>query len=52
MGCSKSSSMREVYSDTSIPQEIRKTSNKKTDLIYLKDLEKEDQTKPEVNRGK
>jgi len=27
MGCSKSSSKREVYSNTILPQEIRKTSN-------------------------
>ena len=29
MGCSKSSSEREVYSSTILPQEIRKTSNRK-----------------------
>ena len=28
MGCSKSSSQREVYSNTILPQEIRKTSNR------------------------
>ena len=28
MGCSKSSSKREVYSDTGLPQETRKISNK------------------------
>ena len=28
MGCSKSSSKREVYSNTILPQETRKTSNK------------------------
>ena len=28
MGCSKSSSKREVYNDTSLPQETRKISNK------------------------
>ena len=28
MGCSKSSSKREVYSNTSLPQETRKVSNK------------------------
>ena len=28
MGCSKSSSKREVYSNTSLPQETRKISNK------------------------
>ena len=28
MGCSKSSSKREVYDNTILPQEIRKTSNR------------------------
>ena len=28
MGCSKSSSKREVYSNTILPQEIRKTTNR------------------------
>ena len=28
MGCSKSSSQREVYTNTILPQEIRKTSNR------------------------
>ena len=28
MGCSKSSSKKEVYSNTILPQEIRKTSNR------------------------
>ena len=32
MGCSKNSSKREIYSNTNLPQEIRKTSNKKTNL--------------------
>ena len=33
MICSKSSSKREVYSDTSLPQEIRKILNEKPNLI-------------------
>ena len=32
MGCSKSSSKREVYSDTILPQETRKISNKQPKL--------------------
>ena len=32
MGCSKSSSEREVYSYTSLPQETRKISNKQSNL--------------------
>ena len=50
MGCSKSSSKREVYSDTGLPQETRKTSNNLT--LHLKELEKEEQTKPKVSRRK
>ena len=33
MGCSKSSSKREVYSNSISPQETRKISNKKPNLI-------------------
>ena len=43
MGCSKSSSKREVYSDASLSQETRKISNNLT--LHLKELEKEEQTK-------
>ena len=32
MGCSKSSSKREVYSNTILPKEIRKISNKQSNL--------------------
>ena len=32
MGCSKSSSKREVYSNTVLPQETRKISNKQPNL--------------------
>ena len=32
MGCSKSSSKREVYSNTSLPQETRNISNKQSNL--------------------
>ena len=51
MGCSKSSSKREVYSNTSLPQETRKISNKQSNH-RLKGLEKEEQTKPSVSRRK
>ena len=50
MGCSKSSYHREVYSNTSLPQETRKISNNLT--LHLKELEKEEQTKPKVSRRK
>ena len=50
MGCSKSSSKREDYSTTSLPQ---KTNQKKSQInnqtIHLKELEKEKQTKSKVN---
>ena len=32
MGCSKSSSKREVYSNTILPQETRKTSNRQSNF--------------------
>ena len=51
MGCSKSSSKREVYSYTSVPQETRKISNKPSTL-HLKELEKEEQTKSKISRRK
>ena len=51
IGCSKSSSKKEVYSDTSLPQETRKTSNKQPNF-NLKELEKEEQTKPKVSGKK
>ena len=50
MGCSKSNSKREVYSNTILPQEIRKISNNLT--LHVKELEKEEQTKPKVSRRK
>ena len=48
MGCGKSSSKRKVYSYTSLPQETRKISNNLT--LHLKELEKEEQTKPKISR--
>ena len=50
MGCSKSSCKREVYINTSLPQETRKISNNLT--LHLNKLEKEEQTKPKVSRRK
>ena len=47
MGCSKSSSKRDVSSNTILPQETRKISNNLS--LHLKELDKE-QTKPEVSR--
>ena len=50
LGCSKSSSRREVYSNISLPQETRKISNDLT--LHLKELEEEEQTKSKVCRWK
>ena len=50
-GCSKSSSKREVYSNTFLPQETRKIWNKQSNLTPKGTREKE-QTKPKVNRKK
>ena len=49
MGCSKSGSKREVYSNTSLPQEKKKLNNL---TLHLKELEKEEQTKSKVRRRK
>ena len=43
IGCSKSSSKREVYSNTILPQETRKTLNRQT--LHLKQLGKEEEKK-------
>ena len=45
MGCSKSSPKREVYSNTILPQEKRKTSNIQPNFTP-KQLEKEEQKNP------
>ena len=50
MKCSKHSSKKEVYSDTHLPQEIGKISNKQPNLT-LTDI-KERRTKPRVSRRK
>ena len=51
MRCSKSSSKREFYSNSILPQETRKTSNNNLTL-HLKQLEKEEQKNPKVSRRK
>ena len=51
MGCSKSSSKQEVYSNTILPQETRKTLNRHL-ILYLKQLEKEEPKNPKINRRK
>ena len=50
MGCSKSNSKREVYSNTILPQETRKTLNRLT--LHVKQEEKEEQKHPKISRRK
>ena len=45
MGCSKSSSKREVYSNTILPQETRKTSSIKSNFTTKKKMGQEEQKK-------
>ena len=45
----KSSSTREVYSNTILTQKTRKTNNL---MLHLKQLEKQEQRKPKVSRRK
>ena len=51
MGCSKSSSKREVRSNSSSPKETRKSQINNLTL-YLNQLEKEEQRKPKISRRK
>ena len=50
MGFSKCSAKRNVYSNTSLPQETRETSNNLT--LHIRQLEKEEQKSPKVSRRK
>ena len=50
MGFSKSSAKRNIYSNTSLPQEIREASNNLT--LHLKQLDKEEQKNHKVSRRK
>ena len=51
MGCSKSSSKREVNSSRILPQETRKTPIDNVTL-YLKQLENKEQKPPKISRRK
>ena len=51
MGCSKSSSKREVYSNTSLPQETGNISNKQPNLAPKAIRERRTKT-PKVAEGK
>ena len=50
IGSSKSSSKREVYSNTGLPQETRKISSNLS--YHLKELEKEEQSPKSAERRK
>ena len=50
MGCSKSSSKREVQSNTSLPQKTRKSSNKQPNSAPK--VIREEQAKPQVSKRK
>ena len=51
MGCSKSSSKRKVYSNTILPQETRKTSNRQPNL-HIKTSGKRRTKPPKISRRK
>ena len=49
MGCSKNSAKTDIYSNTTLPQEMRKTSNNLN--LQINQLEKEQKT-PKASRRK
>ena len=51
MGCRKSNPKREVYSNTNLPQETRKTMNRQPNFTP-KRTEKEEQNPPKISRRK
>ena len=52
MGCSKSSSKREVYSNTTLPQEKRNISNKQPNLTPKAVRERKTKKTPKLAEGK
>ena len=52
MGCSKSSSKREVYSNTILPPETRNVSNKQPNLTPKAIRETRTNTPPKLAEGK
>ena len=48
----KSSTKRELYSNTGLPQETRKKSQINNLTLHLKKLEKEEQMNPKASRRK
>ena len=51
MGCSKSSSKREVYSNTILPQETRNVSNKQPNLTP-KAIRRKNKKTPKLTEGR
>ena len=51
MGCSKSTSKREVYSSTIIPQETRKTSNRQRNFTPKTTGKKKNKETPKLVEG-
>ena len=52
MGCSKSSSKREVYSNTILAQETRKASNRQPNITHKKNFFSKEQKNPKISRRK
>ena len=52
MGCSKSSSKREVYSNTILPQETRKTLNTQPNFTPKTTGKKKNKRNPKLVEGK
>ena len=52
MGCSKSSSKREVYSNTILPQETRKTSNRQANFTPKATGKRRTKNNPKISRKK
>ena len=52
MGCSKSSSKREVYSKSILPQETRKTSNRQPNFTPKTTGKRTKKKKPKISRRK
>ena len=52
MGCSKSSSKREIYSNTILPQEIRKASNRQPNFTPKTTGKRRIKNSPKISRRK
>ena len=52
MGCSKSSSKREIYSNTILPQETRKTVNRQPNFTPKTTGKRRTKKNPKINRKK